>query len=106
MKIITKTHLLILFALLLYGCINPFGEWRSKGDYVKMTLEISVRDIVFDGHVISAPNVNDAITGGRSSIIGNFDVDEALGIASMLRSGSMPAVIKIVEEEIIDPKAK
>ncbi|MDE6397470.1 MAG: protein translocase subunit SecDF, partial [Muribaculaceae bacterium] len=32
--------------------------------------------IVLDDKVYSAPNVNDAITGGRSSITGNFTVDE------------------------------
>jgi SecD/SecF fusion protein len=62
--------------------------------------------MMIDDHVISAPNVNDAITGGRSSITGNFDMDEAMGIASMIRSGAIPAKILIVEEEIIDPKAK
>lgn len=62
--------------------------------------------MMIDDHVISAPNVNDAITGGRSSISGNFDLDEAIGIASMIRSGAMPAKIHIVEEEIIDPQAK
>lgn len=51
MKTITQTHLLVLLALLLKGCINPFGEWRSKGDYVKMTLEVPVPDLVH--HLVS-----------------------------------------------------
>jgi SecD/SecF fusion protein len=59
--------------------------------------------IVFDGYVYSAPIVNDEIKGGKSSITGNFSVDEANELANILKSGSMPYV-KILSIEVIEPK--
>ena len=38
--------------------------------------------IVLDGVVYSAPNVNNEITGGNSSITGNFTIEEANDLAN------------------------
>ena len=43
--------------------------------------------IVMDNVVYSAPNVNDRIDGGRSSISGNFTAQEAEDLANVLNSG-------------------
>ena len=59
--------------------------------------------IVLDGQVYSAPNVNDAISGGRSSITGNFDVDEANDLANVLKAGKMKAKVVIISDMVIGP---
>ena len=59
--------------------------------------------IVLDGLVCSAPNVNDKIDGGRSSISGHFTPQETKDLANVLQSGKMPARAEIVQEEIVGP---
>lgn len=59
--------------------------------------------IVLDGHVYSAPNVNDKIEGGRSSITGNFTPEEAKDLENVLKSGKMKAGVRIVQEDIVGP---
>ena len=59
--------------------------------------------IVLDDAVYSAPRVNSQITGGRSSITGDFDSDEANDLANVLKSGKMAAKVNIVSEDVIGP---
>lgn len=59
--------------------------------------------IVLDGYVYSAPNVNDEIPNGRSSISGNFTVEEGQDLANVLKAGKLPAPARIVQEEIVGP---
>ncbi|MGE4288138.1 MAG: protein translocase subunit SecDF [Salinivirgaceae bacterium] len=59
--------------------------------------------IVLDNYVYSAPNVNQEIKGGRSSITGGFTVTEAEDLANILKSGKMPAPAKIEQETIVGP---
>lgn len=59
--------------------------------------------IVLDGYVYSAPRVNDEIPSGRSSITGEFDIQEGQDLANILKSGKMPAPARIVQEEIVGP---
>jgi SecD/SecF fusion protein len=59
--------------------------------------------IVLDGYVYSAPNVNDEIPNGRSSISGNFSVEEGQDLANVLKAGKLPAPAHIVEEAVVGP---
>jgi SecD/SecF fusion protein len=59
--------------------------------------------IALDNHVYSAPVVNTEIAGGNSQITGNFALEEAKDLANILKTGSLPAPVKIVEEAIIGP---
>jgi protein-export membrane protein SecD len=59
--------------------------------------------IVLDGKVISAPEVQQAIRGGRARITGNFSDQEAQDLALMLRAGSLPAPLELIEERSIGP---
>ena len=59
--------------------------------------------IVVDNMVYSAPKVNEAITGGRSSISGNFTTEEAQDLSNILKIGKLPAPAKIVAEETVGP---
>ncbi|MGH9858620.1 MAG: protein translocase subunit SecD [Candidatus Acidiferrales bacterium] len=58
--------------------------------------------IVLDGRVTSAPVIQSAISD-RGSIEGNFSQQEARDLALVLRSGSLPASIRYLEERIIGP---
>ncbi len=59
--------------------------------------------IVLDGLVYSYPTVQSEITGGVSSITGNFTVDEATDLTNVLKSGKLPAPAKIIQEQIVGP---
>lgn len=59
--------------------------------------------IVLDGVVYSAPRVDGEITGGQSSISGNFTIEDTKDLANTLKSGRMPAPAKIVQEEVVGP---
>ena len=59
--------------------------------------------IVLDGYVYSAPNVINEITGGQSSITGNFTPEQTKDLANVLKTGKMPAPARIVQEDIVGP---
>lgn len=59
--------------------------------------------ILLDKQVISAPVVNEPITGGQGSISGSFTYESANAFAIQLRYGSLPIPLKIVETRIIGP---
>ena len=59
--------------------------------------------IVMDNVVYSAPNVNDRIEGGRSSISGSFTAKEAQDLANVLQSGKVPAPATVVHQEVVGP---
>lgn len=59
--------------------------------------------IVLDDEVVSAPNVKNPITGGRSSITGGFSVQEANDLSKILSIGKLPANTKIVQESTVGP---
>ncbi|MEL6539156.1 MAG: protein translocase subunit SecDF [Bacteroidota bacterium] len=59
--------------------------------------------IALDDHVYSAPVVNTEIPNGSSQITGNFTIEEAKDLANILKAGSLPAPVRIVEEAIIGP---
>jgi len=82
-------------------------EMDSEGarDWFNLTSKNKGRAIaiVLDGQVYSAPNVNEPISGGRSSITGNFTVDEAKDLANVLKAGRMKARVHIVSDMVIGP---
>ena len=57
--------------------------------------------IIVDGQVISAPNINEPILGGRGQISGGFTVESANELAIALRSGKLPVALKVVEERTV-----
>lgn len=59
--------------------------------------------IVLDGTVYSAPRVNGEISGGSSSISGNFTIEDTKDLANTLESGRVPAPARIVQLEVVGP---
>jgi preprotein translocase subunit SecD len=59
--------------------------------------------IVLDGVVQSAPVIRERIGGGRAQITGSFGMEEASDLTIALRSGSLPAPVKILERRTVGP---
>jgi len=92
---------------------NEFGqayvalEFNNRGanNFERITGENIKRRmaIVLDGKVYSAPVIQDRIAGGRASITGNFTTEEAQDLAIVLRAGSLPTPVSILEERTVGP---
>lgn len=59
--------------------------------------------IILDDKVISAPVFQDTIPNGNAQISGHFTVAEASELALLLRAGSLPAPLDIIEECVVGP---
>ena len=59
--------------------------------------------ILLDGTVISAPNINEAISGGKAQISGNFSAQEVKDLVIKLKAGSLPVPVKVISNKIVGP---
>ncbi|HNY66214.1 MAG TPA: protein translocase subunit SecD [Deltaproteobacteria bacterium] len=59
--------------------------------------------ILLDGKVYSTPVIRDAISGGKAVIEGRFTMEEAKDLAVVLRAGSLPAPVTVLEERTVGP---
>ncbi len=93
------------------GQPNVSMTMNTKGarQWKRLTAEASRQDpkqaiaIVLDNRVYSAPVVQSEIAGGRSSITGNFTIEEAKDLANILKAGKLPAPANIIEEAVVGP---
>ncbi len=58
--------------------------------------------IFLDGNVISAPVVNQKIVGGKAVITGDFTVEEANDLASLLTAGALPAPANLISQQTVN----
>ncbi len=59
--------------------------------------------IFLDNMLISAPTVQQEITGGHAVITGSFTLDEAKKMVLEINSGALPISVKLVKQEIVGP---
>jgi len=59
--------------------------------------------IFLDGQPISIPTVNEAITGGKAQISGNFKAQDAKTLVGRLNSGALPVPISLISTQTIGP---
>ncbi|MCF4152212.1 protein translocase subunit SecD [Dethiosulfovibrio sp. F2B] len=59
--------------------------------------------IVLDGMVVSAPVVQERISGGAAQISGRFTPEEARNLAIMLRAGALPVPVEVLENRSVGP---
>lgn len=86
-----------------YVSMTMTGEAAAKWAAVTGANINKAVAVVLDGEVYSAPNVNDKIEGGRSTISGHFTTDEAKDLANVLKSGKMDASIDVISATTIGP---
>lgn len=73
-----------------------FGDFTGKNVGNRLA-------VVLDGKVYSAPNIRERIGGGSGQISGGFTVQEAGNVAIALRSGALPASVKLLEKRSVGP---
>ncbi|UCF89843.1 MAG: protein translocase subunit SecD, partial [Desulfobacterales bacterium] len=90
-----------------YGHARVHVEFDSQGAKIfeKVTSRYTGKRlaIVLDGRLHSAPVIQERIPSGKAQISGNFSADEAHDLALVLRAGSLPAPVKIIEERTVGP---
>ncbi|MBP5711283.1 MAG: protein translocase subunit SecDF [Bacteroidales bacterium] len=59
--------------------------------------------IVLDNFVYSYPRINSEIPNGNSEISGNFTIEEAKDLATVINSGNLEAKVDIVQSEVVGP---
>lgn len=85
------------------------AEWRRITKAAAQELEQSQGKvkrriaIALDNVVYSAPGVESEIPNGSSVITGDFSLEEAKDLSTILKAGKLPAPVRIVEEVIVGP---
>jgi len=86
---------------------EPVVNFRLTGGGAQKFGQVTTKNvgrpfaIVLDNVVISAPVIRQPILGGSGQISGNFTVESANNLAILLRAGSLPAKLTIVEERTV-----
>lgn len=80
-------------------------EFNSEG--AEMFAELTKKNIgqrmaiYLDGEPISAPVVQEAITGGKAQITGNFSLEEAKALVQRLNAGALPVPIDLISQQTV-----
>jgi preprotein translocase subunit SecD len=59
--------------------------------------------IILDDTIYSAPVIQERISGGNAQITGNFTMEEAKDLAIVLRAGTLPAPVKMLQNVTVGP---
>lgn len=82
-------------------------EFTDEGS--KMFADLTAKNIgkpiaiLLDKQVLTSPTVEEAITGGKAVITGNRTIEEAQRLAILLRSGSLPVKVDMIETRTVGP---
>lgn len=91
---------------------EPIASFRFNGRGTRRFAHITAENvgkpfaIVLDDKVISAPVIREPITCGSGQIAGNFTLEEANSVAMLLRAGSLPGRLGLVEQQVVQPATK
>lgn len=91
---------------------EPIASFRFNGRGTRRFAHITAENIgkpfaiVLEDRVLSAPVIREPITGGSGQISGNFSLEEANSIAMLLRAGSLPGRLGLVEQQVVQPAAR
>jgi protein-export membrane protein SecD len=90
---------------------EPIVNFTFKGKAARQFEEYTGRNIgkyltiVLDNVVISSPVIRDRIPGGSGQISGGFQsIEEARDLAVLLRGGSLPIPVQVVENRTVGPQ--
>jgi preprotein translocase subunit SecD len=59
--------------------------------------------ILLDNIIISAPNVQEPISGGKAQISGSFSIQEMRDLVIKLKAGALPVPVEIISNKIVGP---
>ncbi|MDD4955574.1 MAG: protein translocase subunit SecD [Candidatus Omnitrophica bacterium] len=90
-----------------YGMPNVRLQFTAEGakKFAKVTEENVGKQlaILLDGKIMSAPAIREAILSGQAEITGDFPLEEARSIVSVLNSGALPIPLTVEEERSVGP---
>ena len=81
-------------------------EWNDEG--AKLFAEVTKRNIgkplaiFLDGVLLTAPTVQEEITGGRAQVTGQFTTAEAREMVRHLNSGALPVPITLISQQTVE----
>jgi preprotein translocase subunit SecD len=85
----------------------PVVSFRFNGQGARRFGDVTAQNIgkrfaiVLDGRVVSAPVIQSAILSGTGQISGNYTEESAGDFALLLRSGALPAPLKVEEQRTV-----
>lgn len=88
---------------------KPIVQLNFNEEGAKLFEEITKRNIgkplgiFIDEMLISAPIVEEVISGGSAVIKGNFSLEEAKKLAISINSGALPISVRLIEQRTIGP---
>ncbi|MCR6661253.1 MAG: protein translocase subunit SecD [Asticcacaulis sp.] len=86
---------------------RPAIDFAFNGEGAKAFGDATSRNIgkrfaiILDGHIVSAPTIQGAITGGTGQITGGFSHEEASEIVNILKSGALPAKLNFESQRTV-----
>lgn len=86
---------------------KPLVSLEFNSDGAKLFEEITKRNvgkqlaIFLDNQIVSAPRVDEAISGGNAVIRGDFTLQEAKKLSIQLNAGALPIPVKVIEQRTI-----
>jgi protein-export membrane protein SecD len=86
---------------------RPVVNFEFDGRGAKIFCRISTDNvdkqfaIVLDDRILTAPVINEPICGGRGQISGNFTPQETQELSLLLRAGSLPVPLTVLQQQTI-----
>jgi preprotein translocase subunit SecD len=90
---------------------EPIATFRFNGRGARRFAHITEENIgkpfaiVADDKVLSAPVIREPIRGGSGQIEGNLTLEDANRVAMLLRSGTLPGRLSVVDQQLVEPDA-
>ena len=88
---------------------EPYISLQFNSEGAKLFEDITARNvkkplaIYIDNHLISAPVVQEKISGGKAQITGHFTVKEARDLAERLNEGALPVPVHLISQKNVGP---
>jgi preprotein translocase subunit SecD len=88
---------------------QPIASFRLNGRGTRRFAHVTGENvgrpfaIVVDDQVLSVSVIREPILGGSGQISGNFTLEEANTIAMLLRSGTLPGRLSVVDQRVVEP---
>jgi preprotein translocase subunit SecD len=86
---------------------RPAVAFRFNGAGAKRFAEATTQNtgkrfaIVLDNKILSAPVIQEPITGGSGEITGNFTTETANDLAVLLNAGALPAPLNVIQQTTV-----